>query len=76
MGASVPWASVIAIPYALGAVHGALGERHGDPHPLALSAGELVDGPAGDVGVPVASSASSTAARSADVHWRNQPWCG
>ena len=28
---------------------GALGERHGDPHPLALAAGQLVDRAAGDV---------------------------
>ena len=28
---------------------GALGERHGDPHPLALAAGQLVDRPAGEV---------------------------
>ena len=56
---------------------GLLGQRHRDPHALALAAGELVDRPVGQVRVvSVTVSASATASSSSAVHWRNQRWCG
>ena len=54
----------------------ALGQRHGDPHPLALPPDSSSTGRAAMSSVPVASSAPLTAARSSAFHWRNQPWCG
>ena len=55
---------------------GLLGERHRDPHPLALTARQFVDRSVGELHRAVASSAACTARSSDSDHCRNNLWCG
>ena len=55
---------------------GLLRERHGQPDPLPLTAGELGDEPVAQVGDLGAARASATARASAADHCRSSPWCG
>ena len=56
---------------------GALGERHRDPHPLALAAGQLVDDAVGQVeGVGEGRAPRRPRPRPRPVHRPKAPWCG